>query len=421
MPQPETLRSTVKDPVPPKWTLVRRTFQALTYPEFRVLWCGAFVSTVGTWMQKVAQSWLVFTLTGSAFLLGFDSFLGEVPVLLFSLIGGVVADRMDRRKLLLTSQYLQMTFAVTLASLIYFDRVSVWHILLLSFLTGTVQAFGGPAYQSLIPTLVEKKDISNAIALNSIQFNLARIIGPVVAGFAFAGLGAAACFLLNGVSFLAVIFSLSSFKSRTILPESHGKLLDELRTGLSFVRRQPVLLTLSFLAFCSTFFGVPLITMLPVFAKDVFHLGPRGYSGLLSCTGVGAVIGALVVAALGNFPKKGRVALALQLFFGAMVILFSFSPALWLSLMALLLAGIALVAVFALMSSLVQLQVPESMRGRVVSIYMMAFRGGTPLGSLATGFLVSHFSPSWVLAGNGVILCLVGGTFLLLQHRVQLD
>jgi MFS family permease len=317
MPQAGNSQPTGENPVVAKSTLIRRTFQALTYPEFRVLWCGAFVSTVGTWMQKVAQSWLVFTLTGSALLLGFDSFLGELPILLFSLIGGVVADRMDRRRLLLTSQYLQMTFALTLAALIYFDKVSVWQILLLSFLTGSAQAFGGPAYQSLIPTLVEKKDISNAIALNSIQFNLARIIGPVIAGLAFTALGAAACFLLNGISFLAVIFSLSSLKSLAVPNEVHGKLLDELRSGLSFVRSQPILMTLSFLAFCSTFFGVPLITMLPVFAKDVFHLGPRGYSGLLACTGVGAVIGALVVAALGNFSNKGRIALALQVVFGA--------------------------------------------------------------------------------------------------------
>ncbi len=174
---------------------------------------------------------------------------------------------------------------------------------------------------------------------------------------------------------------------------------------------QPVLLTLSFLAFCSTFFGVPLITMLPVFAKDVFHLGPRGYSGLLACTGVGAVIGAWSSLPWGTSRTKGKIALVLQFVFGAMVILFSFSPVLWLSLTALLLAGIALVAVFALMTSLVQLQVPESMRGRVVSIYMMAFRGGTPLGSLATGFLASHLSPSWVLAGNGLMMCLIGGNF----------
>src|SRR5262245_12531817 len=281
MPQTDHSRP-VENPVVAKSTLIRRTFQALSYPEFRILWCGAFISTVGTWMQKVAQSWLVFTLTNSAFLLGFDSFLGEAPILLFSLIGGVVADRMDRRRLLLTSQYLQMTFALTLAALIYFERVSVWHILSLSFLTGTAQAFGGPAYQSLIPTLVDKKDISNAIALNSIQFNLARIIGPVVAGLTFTALGAAACFFLNGASFLAVIFSLSSFRSRAIQVENQGKLIDQLHTGLSYVRRQSALQALSFLAFCSTFFGVPLITMLPLFAKDVFHLGARGYSGLLA-------------------------------------------------------------------------------------------------------------------------------------------
>jgi len=197
--------------------------------------------------------------------------------------------------------------------------------------------------------------------------------------------------------------------------------VDELRTGLLFVSRQPVLQALSFLAFCSTFLGVPLITMLPLFAKDVFHLGPRGYSGLLACTGVGAVIGALVVAGLGNFPNKGKVALALQFMFGAMVVLFAFSPALWLSLLALLLAGIALVAVFALLSSLVQLQAPEAMRGRVLSIYMMAFRGGTPLGSLATGFLASHISPAWVLAGNGLIMCLVGGIFLLQRQKFHLE
>ncbi|MCI0625962.1 MAG: MFS transporter [Acidobacteria bacterium] len=404
-----------------KSPLLKRTFQALSYREFRVLWLGAFTSTVGTWMQKVAQSWLVLMLTGSAFLLGLDAFLGDAPILLFSLIGGVVADRMDRRRLLLTSQYLQMTFALILAALIYFDKVSVWHILLLSFLTGSAQAFGGPAYQALIPTLVQKKDLSNAIALSSIQFNLARIIGPVVAGLAFTAFGAAACFLLNGVSFLAVIFSLSSFKSRVLTRESGGKLLEELRSGLSFVRQQPVLQALSFLAFCSTFFGVPLITMLPVFARDVFQLGPKGYSGLLACTGVGAVIGALVVAALGNFQQKGKVALALQVFFGAMMILFSLSSALWLSLCALFLAGIALVAVFALITSLVQLKAPEAMRGRVVSIYMMAFRGGTPLGSLTTGFLASQASPAWVLAGNGLMMCLVGGTFLMLRQRVRLD
>jgi len=402
-------------------SLLRRVFQALSYRDFRILWLGAFTSTVGTWMQKVAQSWLVLTFTGSAFLLGLDAFLGDLPILLFSLIGGVVADRMERRHLLLISQYLQMTFAFVLAALIYFNKVSIWQILLLSFLTGTAQAFGGPAYQALIPTLVEKKDLPNAIAMNSIQFNLARIIGPVAAGLAFAALGAAACFLLNGLSFLAVILSLSILKKGLGPPATKRNLLAELRDGLSFVREHRTLRILSFLAFCSTFFGLPLITMLPIFAREVFQLGAKGYSILLACTGLGAVLGALIVAILGNSPRKGTVALSLQLFFGAMIVLFSLSRVLWFSLCTLFLAGIALVAVFALVSSLVQLQAPESLRGRVMSIYMVAFRGGMPLGSLVTGFLASHLPPTGVMAGNGLLLGAVAGMFLLLRARVELD
>jgi MFS family permease len=398
-------------------SLLSRIFQALSYRDFRVLWLGAFASTIGTWMQEVAQNWLVLTLTGSAFLLGLDAFLGDLPILLFSLIGGVVADRMERRRLLLLSQYLQMSFAFVLAALIYFETVSIWHILLLSFLTGTAQAFGGPAYQALIPTLVDKKDLANAVALNSIQFNLARILGPLAAGLAFAAFGAAACFALNGASFLAVIVSLSILSGRFVPQPSGSNMYAELRMGLSFVLQHRGLRVLSFLAFCSTFFGLPLLTMLPIFAKDVFQLGPKGYSTLLACTGLGAVVGALIVAALGNFPRKGELALGLQVSFGVVVILFSFSRLLWFSMCTLFLAGITLVAVFALISSLVQLQAPESLRGRIMSIYMVAFRGGMPLGSLATGFLASHASPSWVLAGNGLLLGTIACVFVLLQGK----
>ena len=172
------------------------------------MWSGAFTSTTGTWMQNVAQSWLVLEMTGSAFYLGLIAFLGDLPILMFSLIGGVVADRIDRRKLLLGSQYTQMTSAFILTALVLFHRVQVWHMLLLVFVSGTGQSFGGPAYQALIPGLVKREDVPNAIALNSIQFNLARVIGPLLAGVALAAVGAAACFALNGVSFIAVIISL---------------------------------------------------------------------------------------------------------------------------------------------------------------------------------------------------------------------
>src|SRR5688572_7490179 len=194
-----------------------RLAAALTYRDFRVLWFGAFLSTIGTWMQKVAQNWLVLTITGSsAFYLGLDSFLGELPILLFTLVGGVVADRHDRRRLLVTSQLIQMSAAFVLAGLIYFDLVRIWHVLMLSALTGCAQAFGGPAYQSLMPLLVDKNDLPNAVALNSIQFNLARVIGPLLAGAALAAFGMVACFGLNGLSFLAVIAAILSLHIRHI-------------------------------------------------------------------------------------------------------------------------------------------------------------------------------------------------------------
>jgi len=187
---------------------VRRTFKAFSYPDFRLLWAGAFTSSVGTWMQEVAQNWLILTMTGSAFWLGFDAFLGDAPFLLFSLFGGVLADRRDRRRIVLGSQLVQMASAGILVALILTGAIQVWMILTLSFVVGLAQSFGGPAYQALVPTLVDREDLPNAVALNSIQFNLARVIGPVLGGIAFARLGAAACFGLNALTFLAPIAAL---------------------------------------------------------------------------------------------------------------------------------------------------------------------------------------------------------------------
>ena len=220
------------------YRVLRRLGAALTYRDFRILWLGAFTSTVGTWTQRVAQNWLVLTLTGSAFYLGLDSFLGELPILLFTLIGGVIADRYNRRYLLIGSQYGQMASAFTLAALVYFDVVQIRHILMLSFVSGCAQAFGGPAYQSLIPSLVPKETLPNAIALNSIQFNLARVIGPLIAGVVLATLGMAVCFGLNGLSFFVVIIALMSLRVKHLPPATRQRMLDELRGGLSYVRHR---------------------------------------------------------------------------------------------------------------------------------------------------------------------------------------
>lgn len=397
----------------------RRLAAALTHRDFRILWIGAFASTVGTWVQKVAQSWLVLTLTGSAFYLGLDSFLGELPILLFTLIGGVVADRHNRRLLLLGSQYVQMTCAFILMALVAFDVVRVWQVLALSFAAGTAQAFGGPAYQSLIPQLVSKEHLPNAIALNSIQFNLARVLGPLIAGATLAALGTAVCFGLNGLSFLFVIAALMALRVQPLAPGARQPLLDELRGGLGFVRRERTLRALILLAFVATFLGLPLLTFLPIFAQDIFKQGVGEYSRLMAFSGAGAVTGALVVAWLGRFPHMGRTLLLALATFGVLIVLFSLSRTLWISRALLFAGGGTLIVVFALLTSLVQLIAPNEMRGRVVSIYMVAFRGGSPLGSLTSGYLASLTSAPFVLAANGLLLVAVAVYVLVWRRSVR--
>lgn len=369
-------------------------------------------------MQTVAQSWLVLQISNSAFLLGLDSFLGQIPILLFSLLGGVIADRFDRRKLLIGSQLVQMSCAFLLASLFAFSKVDVWQILSLSFVVGLAQAFGGPAYQALIPTLVEPKDLPNAIALNSIQFNLARVIGPMLGGLALTSLGAAWCFSLNGFSFVAVIISLLLLQIRPTLAKPGISLFSSMKEGLGFIRAKKEMLPLIVLAFLMTFLGVPLIVFLPVVARDIFHMGPSIYTLLLCTSGAGAVAGALLVAAFGNIPNRGQITLMTLVALGALITAFSMSRSLILSCILLFLAGAALIGVFSMISSLVQLMAPNEMRGRVMSVYNVAFRGGMPIGALITGALVPIYTVPVVLAVNGVLLSCLGLYFLLIHRQV---
>jgi predicted MFS family arabinose efflux permease len=398
--------------------VLRRVFKAFHYREFRLLWFGACTSSIGTWMQVVAQSWLVFSISKSAFMLGVDGFLGQIPIVLFSLIGGVIADRIDRRRVLLGSQYVQMTSAFLLTLLIAFHVVKVWHILTLSFVVGCAQSFGGPAYSALVPMLVEKEDLPNAIALNSIQFNLARVIGPVLGGLALTGLGAAWCFGLNGLSFVAVIISLLLLTVTFAPAKTNESILTGVKQGIGFVRKQGAMVGLIALAFCMTALAIPTLTFLPVFAKDVFHRGPTAFTILLSCSGVGSVAGALIVAALGNVQNKGRIALLTLLLLGGAIAGFAVSNSIVLSGALLVLSGAAMMGVFSMVSSLVQLITPNEMRGRVMSVYNLAFRGGMPLGSLATGWLVPRYTAPRVLAVNGLLLVAVGCYFFFVQRRV---
>ena len=373
---------------------------------------GACTSSIGTWMQKVAQSWLVLELTDSAKYLALDAFLGELPILLFTLIGGVVADRRDRRKLLLASQFIQMASAFALAALVFAGKVHIYHVLALSFMSGCAQAFGGPAYQSLIPSLVRKEHLPNAIALNSIQFNIARVLGPLLAGVALHQFGSATCFGLNGLSFLVVIAALISLHAPQSPPASTRAMMEELKTGLRYVRDDRSLLTLTVLALASTFLGVPLLTFLPVFTKNVYHADVGQYSQMMAWSGVGAIAGALVVAWLGRFRHMGLTALLVQLASGALVVAFALTRMLWLSHVLLLVTGAAMMVTFSLFTSLVQLVAPNEMRGRVMSVYMVAFRGGMPLGSLVTGVVVDQAGAPLALAVNGALLTAVAAWFL---------
>jgi predicted MFS family arabinose efflux permease len=396
----------------------RRVFKAFQYRDFRLLWFGACTSTTGTWMQIVAQSWLVLQISGSARLLGLDAFLGNIPIFMFSLVGGVVADRVSRRHLLLASQWVQLTTAFTLTVLLALGVVRIWHILMLSFISGTAQAFGGPAYSALIPALVDKEDLPNAIALNSIQFNLARVIGPVLGGFALAKLGATWCFGLNGLSFVAVIISLMLLRVKFQPQRTGESILIGMKQGFGFIRQQGPMQGLIVLAFCMTGFAIPLITFLPVFAKDVFHSGSTTFTTLLAASGLGSVAGALIVAALGNVRNKGRIALLMLILMGCGMAAFALSTHLILSCILVFFSGAALISAFAMISSLVQLIVADEMRGRVMSVYNVAFRGGMPFGSVASGYLIPIFSAPVVIAANGLLLVLLGAYFLTFQRRV---
>ena len=394
-------------------SVLQRLAAALHYRDFRVLWIGAFTSSIGTWMQRVTQSWLVLTIAGSssAFFLGLDSFLGEAPILLFTLIGGVIADRRDRRQLLLTSQYVQMATAFTLAGLVYWDVIRIWHVLTLSVITGMAQAFGGPAYQSLVPLLIDKRHLPNAIALNSIQFNLARVFGPVLAGTVLALVGPVLCFGLNGLSFVAVIISLYLIRATFKPPKTEESLMKGMRTGLTFVRERSSIWQLSGMGFITTFCGVPMLTLLPVYARDIFHLGTTGYAALMTVSGTGSVIGALMYAGLAKKEGRGKLTLQVQLAMAVAITTFALSRNLILSCVALFLGGVCLMTLIASLSALIQLAITEEVRGRVMSVFMLAIRGGMPLGSLIAGAVASQLSPTVALLGMSVVL---GATALIL-------
>jgi predicted MFS family arabinose efflux permease len=396
-----------------------RIFRAFRYRDFRLMWFGACASTIGTFVQQFAQSWLVYDLTKDPFYLGLDLFLGQLPIILFSLFGGVFADRLDRRKMLLTSQYIQMACAFLLAFLFYTHVVHVWHILALSFVVGLGQSFGGPAYSALLPTLVGPEDLANAIAMNSIQFNLARILGPTLGGFTYTLLGATWCFTVNGISFLAVIATLFMIRVKFVPAKSHEPVLTSMAEGIRFIRRRDGMSALVVLAFCTTLFGFSLTAFLPVFVRTVFHKGPETYTLLLVFSGAGSICGALIVAAMEKLKGRTRLTVLILAFLGFVIAGFALSKWLPLSCLLIFLQGVAIMASASLMLALVQLIATDAMRGRVMSVYNLAFRAGIPLGSLVLGKLIPIFGVARALSGAGLMLVAVSAYFLLAKGSIN--
>ena len=328
----------------------------------------------------------------------------------------------------MASQWVQLASAATLALLVYFRVVQIWHILALSFLTGCAQAFGGPAYQSLIPSLVGKEDLTNAIALNSIQFNVARMVGPLLAGGALAAFkhwgvpdmtAYSACFSLNALSFLVVIMALMSLHIKHLPAARTQNMMQELKHGLSYVREEHSIMALMVLGAATTFFGIPMLTLLPVFAKEVFGSDVEGYSKLLAFSGAGAVVGSMVVAWLGRFPRMGLTTLLVEAGLGILLTIVAQTRSLSATYFLLFVTGVALMIAISTIMSLVQLIAPNEMRGRVMSIYLVAFRGGMPLGSLVSGFFASRTSASTVFTVNGIMVVIVSIYFLLKNKEIR--
>jgi predicted MFS family arabinose efflux permease len=297
--------------------------------------------------------------------------------------------------------------------------VQVWHIWCLSFTVGVAQAFGGPAYSALVPSLVPKEHLQNAIALNSIQFNLARVIGPALGGIALVKLGAAWNFTFNGVSFVAVIITLYLIKAAFVPAKSREPILTSMKQGIRFMRQQPGMESLIVLAFCMTTLGFPVIMYLVVFGEDVFHGGPQTFTLLLSCSGAGAVTGALIVAGLGRLKRQGRSALFMLAVLGLFTMAFAQSPSAPVACVMLFLAGASLMAVFSMITTLVQTIVPDNMRGRVMSVYNLALRGGGPVGTLLVGTLmIPRFHAPLTFTIAGALQILLALYFLTVNRRV---
>jgi len=388
----------------------RYGFGALAHRNFRLFLFGQTVSLTGTWMQSIAQGWLVLQLSNSPFYVGLVSALGSIGVLLFTLYAGVVADRSDKRRVVIITQSLLMVQAFALAVLVGTGRVTVESVMVLAAFLGIVNAFDIPTRQSFLVDMVGKDDLMNAIALNSSVFNATRVFGPAVAGVLIGTVGTAWCFALNGVSYLAVIGGLLAMRlpSRPP-PPPQGSAWAGFRESLAFVRGDPRVSVLVVLTGLFSVFGFPFLVLMPVVARDVLHAGAAGYGALTASVGLGALLGALGIAVLSGRIPKGRTLVLGGTSFGLALALFASSRSFTLSLVLLALAGCAMILNNALTNTLLQTLVPDQLRGRVMGFYSFVFVGLAPLGALQAGVLAEHYGAPVAVATGGIVTALAMG------------
>jgi len=386
--------------------LHRRTFAALRHRNFRLFWVAQLVSLTGTWMHAIAQGWLVLQLTDSPFWLGAVGAAGTLPVLLFSLLGGVAADRLPKRDLLVATQGTATLLALALGTLAVLDLVSVWHVMAIAFLLGTVNALDMPSRQAFVVEMVGRDDLLNAIALNSFTFNAARALGPALAGAIVAAAGTTACFFLNAASFVPVVGALALMRGLRPPPaRPAGSILANLREGFAYLARERRFQGFIALVGAGSLLGFPCITMLPAFARDVIHTDAGGFGLLMGASGLGALGSALFLASRGRAEVGGRTVVGAGLLFGATIALFAASRSLAVAVPLIAVSGGGMVAQAASANTILQAGVPDALRGRLMSIFTLVMMGGMPLGNLLVGTLAARAGTPWALAASGVALC----------------
>jgi MFS family permease len=385
--------------------------RALRHRNYRLFFAGQLISLIGTWMDQVAESWLVYRLTGSALLLGTVAFASQIPVFLLAPIGGALADRLDRRKILICTQSSMMLLTFILAGLTLSHRVHIWQVVTLAALTGVVNAIDLPARQAFVVDMVSRADLVNAIALNSSMFNGARIVGPALAGIVVAAIGEGWCFFANGVSFIAVIAGLGLMKIDRPRLAIEGSPLENIMEGFKFVAQSGPVRALMVLLGLVSFTAMPYAVLMPLFADKVLHGGAQALGLLMGCSGVGALGGALTLAMRKTLKGLSVWVAASCAGFGMALLLFSFSRWLWLSAALLVPAGFCMMIQMASSNTLIQSMVPDRLRGRVMSVYAMTFMGMAPLGALLAGSLAHKLGAPMTVGIGGVVAIVGAGLF----------